>query len=152
MIKKPAEDTEDLIKCPVCEIYMKKAEGFICSRCRRGPLCKNHKISGSKECASCVFDRRRRSHSALKDQEASLSSFLRFLQFLFMVFAVFFVAIKIGLDQTVEVLQYDFLKESLPYIGMIAVSGYFIFYVIRFSQRSRITQLESEMKQIEFRR
>lgn len=146
------EEAEDLIKCPVCGIYLKRTEGFICSKCRRGPLCKKHKISGSKECASCVFDRRRKMLSALKEQEMSLSSFLMFLQFLFMIFAIFFVAIKVGLDQTVEFLQYNLIQGSLPYIGIIAVSGYIVFYMLRFGQRGKIAKLESEMKQIEIRR
>jgi hypothetical protein len=152
MHKRPAEEIEDLIKCPVCDIYLKKTEGFICSRCRRGPLCKKHKIAGSKECASCVFDRRRKLLSSLKKQEMSLSSFLMFLQFLFMVFAVFFVSIKIGLDKNVELLQYDFVRDSLPYIGIIAVLGYIGFFIIRFGQRGRIEKLESEMKHIELGR
>jgi uncharacterized membrane protein (DUF485 family) len=152
MIKKPIEEAEDLIKCPVCEIYLKKAEGFICIRCRRGPLCKKHKIGNSKECASCIFDRKRKTFSELKEQETSLKSFLMFLQFLFMVFVIFFIAFKAGLDKTVEFLQHDFIRDGLPYMGVLAVIGYIVFYVIMIGQRSRIEELEMEMKHIEFRR
>jgi hypothetical protein len=152
MMKRLPEESEDLVQCQMCGIYLKKAEGFVCSICRRGLLCKKHKIEGSKECASCVFERKRKTFSTLKEQETSLTGFLRFLQFVFIIFAVFLVAIKMGLDQTVDFLQYDFIKNSLPHIIIITVLGYIVFYGIRLGQRSRITKLESEMKQIEIRR
>lgn len=152
ILKKPGENLEDLVKCPVCEIYFKKTEGFTCIRCKRGLLCRKHKIAGSGECTSCVFDRKKKDLAAIKEQEMNLKSFLRLLQFLFLVFAVFFIVLRTGLEDMVEFLQYSFLKDSLLYIGIIAVFGYFVFYFILYNQRNNLSELETEIKNIEIRR
>lgn len=152
MLKKPEGQPEDLVKCPVCQIYLKKTEGFICISCKRGLLCKKHKIAGSRECASCVFDRKKKALAVIKEQETNLKSFLSLLQFLFLVFAVFFIAWRTGLEDMAEFLQYSLLKDSLLYIGIIAVFGYVVFYFILYSQRNNISELEAEIKNIEIRR
>jgi len=152
MLERPMEEPEDLLRCPVCEVYMKKAEGFICSKCKRGPLCKKHKVIRSSECASCIYDRRRKDLLLLKEQEMNLKSFLRLLQFLFLVFAVFFIALRAGLEDTVEFLQSSFIKDGLLYLGGIAVFGYIVFYFIMYTQRGKIQEVESEIKKIEVRK
>lgn len=152
MLKRPEEDTEDLFRCPVCEVYMNKKEGFICKTCKRGPLCQKHKVAGSSECASCVYDRRRKALLLLKEQEINLKSFLRLLQFLFLVFAVFFISLRSGLGDTVEILQYSFIADSLLYLGGMAVVGYIVFYFILYIQRGKIQEIEAEIRKIEIRR
>jgi hypothetical protein len=152
MVKISTEDTEDLLRCPVCEVYMKKGEGFICSKCKRGPLCKKHKVARSTECASCVYDRRRKALLMLKEQEINLKSFLRLLQFIFLVFAVFFIALRTGLGDTVEFLRSSYIADGLLYLGGIAVFGYIVFYFILYNQRGRIQEAESEIRKIEVKR
>jgi hypothetical protein len=152
MLKRAVEDQEDMLKCPVCDVYMKKNEGFICSACKRGPLCRAHKVAGSTECASCVYDRRRKALLTLKEQEMNLKSFLRLLQFLFLVFAVFFIALRAGLEDTVEFLQSSYITDGLLYLGGIAVFGYIFFYFILYNQRGRIQKVESEIRKIGFKR
>ena len=152
MLKRPMEDQEDLLRCPVCEVYMKKTEGFICSTCKRGPLCKKHKVIRSSECASCVYDRKRKGLLLLKEQEMNLKSFLRLLQFLFLVFAIFFIALRAGLEDTVDFLHSSFLKDGLLYLGGISVLGYIVFYFILYNQRGKIQEVESEIRKIEIRR
>jgi hypothetical protein len=152
MLERPMAVPEDLIRCPVCEVYLKKTEGFICSKCKRGPLCKKHKVIRSSECASCLYDRRRKDLLLLKEQEINLKSFLRLLQFLFLVFAVFFIALRSGLEDTVEFLQSSFIKDSLLYLGGIAVFGYIVFYFILYNQRGKIQEAESEIRKVEVRR
>ena len=148
MLKRPIEDPEDLIRCPVCEVYMKKTEGFICSKCKRGPLCNKHKVIRSSECGSCLYDRRRKDLLLLKEQEINLKSFLRLLQFLFLVFAVFFIALKIGLENTVEFLKDSFIIELLPYIGGGAFLGYVVFYFILNNQNSKSSELENVIRKM----
>jgi hypothetical protein len=152
MLKRPMEDAEDLLRCPVCEVYLNKSEGFICSKCKRGPLCKKHKVLRSSECASCVYDRRRKSLLTLKEQENSLKSFLRLLQFVFLVFAVFFIALRAGLGDTVEFLRSSYITDGLLYLGGIAVFGYIVFYFILYTQRGKIQEVESEIRKIEVKR
>jgi hypothetical protein len=152
MVKRPAEHREDLLKCSVCEIYLGKNEAFICAQCKRGPLCKKHRIPGTKKCASCVFDDKKEALSALKEQELNLKGFLRFLQFLFLVFAIFFIALRIGLEETVELLHNSVIKDGLLFIGGGAVLGYLIFYFILYNQKARIAALEEEIRQIQTRR
>jgi hypothetical protein len=152
MLKKPQEDQEDLLKCPVCEIYFNKAEGFICIRCKKGPLCKRHKIAQTKECASCVFDRKLKELAPLKGQESDLRSFLRLLQFIFLVFAIFFIALKMGLEDTIEFLQYGFIQEGLLFMGIAAVFGYILFYYLLYNLKNKIVEHEAEIKKIQIRR
>ena len=148
MLKKPLEKEEDLAKCPVCDFYFDKDEGFTCIKCRRGPLCKRHKVAGTKECASCVMERSNKELSDLKEQERSLKGFLRLLQFLFLVFAVLFIALKIGLENMVEFLQYSFIKEILPYMGSGAFLGYVVFYFILNKQKAKTLELENVIRKM----
>jgi hypothetical protein len=148
MLKKPLDNQEDLTRCPVCEFYFKSSEGFTCIRCRRGPLCYKHKVAGTKECVSCVIDRKLKEHSEIKAQEMSLNSFLRFLQFLFLVFAVLFIALKIGLEDMVEFLQYSFVKEILPYFGGGAFLGYLVFYFILYNHKAKTLELENVIRKM----
>ena len=148
MLKRPLENQEDLERCPVCEHYFKRGEGFTCVRCRRGLLCKRHRVAGTKECSSCVIERRHKELSALKEQEMSLKSFLRLLQFIFLVFAVLFIALKIGLEDMVEFLQYSLIKEILPYVGIGAFLGYLVVYFILYNQKSKTLELENVIRKM----
>jgi len=148
MLKRPLEKQEDLAKCPVCEFYFNKNEGFTCIKCRRGLLCKKHKVAGTKECTSCVIERRHKELSDLREQERSIKGFLRLLQFLFLVFAVFFIALKIGLEDTVEFLKDSFIIEALPYIGGGAILGYIVFYFILSNQKAKTLELETLIRKM----
>ena len=148
MLKKPLDKQEDLTRCPVCDFYFKSSEGFTCIRCRRGPVCYKHKVAGTKECVSCVIDRKLKEHSVIKAQEISLNSFLRFLQFLFLVFAVLFIAVQIGLDDTLEFLQYDFIKGGLPYLGGGAFLGCIVMYFVLHNQKAKTLELENVIRKM----
>ena len=148
MLKRPVEKQEELLRCPVCDYHFKREEGFTCIKCRRGLLCKRHKVAGTKECASCVIERRHKELSDLKEQEMSLKGFLRLLQFLFLVFAVLFIALKIGLEDTVEFLQYDFIKNGLPYLGGGAFLGYIVIYFVLYNQKSKTNELENVIRKM----
>jgi len=148
MLKRPVEKQEELVRCPVCEYHFKREEGFACIKCRRGLLCKRHKVAGTKECASCFIERGHKELSDLKAQEMSLKNFLRFLQFIFLVFAVLFIAFRIRLEDTVEFLQYSIIKEILPYIGSGAFLGYLVFYFILYNQKSKTLELENLIRKM----
>ena len=148
MLKNSSPNQEDLTKCPVCEFYFKENEGFTCIRCRRGPICHKHKVAGTKECVSCVIDRKLKEHSEIKAQEMSLSSFLRFLLLIFLVFAVLFIAFQTGLDDTLEILQLDFIKDLLPYLGGGAFLGYLVVYFIRHNQKTKSFELENVIRKM----
>jgi uncharacterized protein (DUF983 family) len=146
------ENRDELISCPVCDVYLSSGEGFMCPKCRRGPLCRRHRIRGRRECASCVFEMQTRELNEMKAQETSLSSFLRLLQFLFLVFAVLFVALRTGIPEVLDFLQYSIITDSFGYLGGLSVVGYLLFYTMRYNQRKKIEELESELKKTEFRR
>ncbi|MBI5639671.1 MAG: hypothetical protein HZA17_04520 [Nitrospirae bacterium] len=143
---------EDLIKCPVCEVYLRSNEGFTCPKCRRGPLCKSHRYAGSRECSSCVFDGKVKELNDLKRQEHSIRSLLRLLQFLFLVFAIMLISRKAGIPETIEFLQHGIFMDNLPYLGGVSVAGYLIFFFILYNQRSMIRDLESQINKGEFRK
>ncbi len=151
-MKITGEDKQELLRCAVCDVYIRREEGFICPRCRRGPLCKSHRVPLRRECSSCVFDMKNKELVALREQEQSLKSFLRLLQFLFIVFAILFVAVRTGTAEVLQFLHDSVIADGFGYMGALSVAGYAIFYLLLLSQRQRIREMESEMNKAEFRR
>jgi hypothetical protein len=151
-MKTRAEGGQELLRCPVCDTYIKKEEGFVCPKCRRGPLCRSHRVPKRRECTSCVFDMQNRELIGLREQEKSLRSFLRLLQFFFVVFAILFVAVRVGTTEMLEFLQDSFVIDGAGYLGALSVTGYVIFYLLLLGQRQRIREMESELNKAEFRR
>lgn len=151
-MKITGEDKQELLRCAVCDVYVRREEGFTCPRCRRGPLCKSHRVPRRRECASCVFDMKNKELVALRGQEQSLKSFLRLLQFLFIVFAILFVSVRTGVAEVLQFLQDSVITDGFGYMGVLSVAGYAVFYLLLLSQRQRIREMESEMNKAEFRR
>ena len=151
-MKITGEDKQELLRCAVCDVYVRRGEGFTCPRCRRGPLCKSHRVPQSRECASCVFDMKNKELIALREQEQSLKSFLRLLQFLFIVFAILFVSVRTGTAEVLQFLQDSVIADGFGYMGVLSVACYALFYLLLLSQRQRIRSMESELNKAEFRR
>jgi hypothetical protein len=142
------EQKEKLFECPICGTYLKKNEGFTCPKCRRGPFCKTHRISGERACPGCVLEIRSREISSLRSQEKSLKSFSLFLQFFFIVFAILYVADKVGFGEYLELLIINIIVDYSLYIGLVALLGSLIFYILLRAQRSRIMELESQVSKL----
>ena len=151
-MKPTGENNQELLRCPVCDVYVRREEGFICPRCKRGPLCKSHRVPRRRECASCVFDMKNKELVALRKQEQSLKSFLRLLQFLFIVFAILFIALRTGVAEVLQFLQDSVITDGFGYMGVLSVAGYAAFYLLLLGQRQRVREMESEMNKTEFRR
>ena len=98
-IKTEIANKQELKSCTICDAYLKNGEGFICPKCRRGPLCRNHRLSGNKLCTSCVYDVKAEEMTALRAQEQSIKGFLRMTQFLFLLSVILFVAMKMNLAE-----------------------------------------------------
>jgi hypothetical protein len=148
----PAKGGPELLRCQVCDTYIKREEGFTCPKCKRGPLCRSHRVPQRRECASCVFDMQNKELIGLREQEQSLRSFLRLLQFLFIVFAILFVAVRTGAAEVLEFLQDSLIIDGVGYMGVLSVVGYLIFYFLLLGQRHRIREMESELNKAAFRR
>jgi len=144
--------TNELEKCPVCEVYVHQDEGFLCPRCRKSPLCRKHRVSGRRECASCVFDLTKKELQVLRGQEGNIKQFMRFLQFIFLVFAIFFVAFKFGLTEYIEILQDTRMTTFLTYLGVLSVTFYILFMIILYNQRSKIADIEVQIRKLEVRK
>jgi len=146
------EEKKVLSRCLVCDVYVHPEESFVCPRCKKAPLCRRHRVPGRKECASCVFDIRKKELMALNGQETSIKQFLRFLQFIFLVFAVLFVALKFGLGEYVELLREPVLAKYLLYLGIIPVLAYILFAALLYNQRGKIADAELQLKKLDNRR
>jgi len=142
------EQKEDLLECPICGAYLRRSEGFTCPKCRRGPFCRTHRVSGERACPGCVLEIKSREITALRVQEKSLRGFSLFLQFFFLVFASFYIADKIGFGEYMESLMINTLVDYSLYIGLIALLGSLVFYILLRAQRSRIMELESQVSKI----
>lgn len=143
----------DMRRCPVCEAYLEKNEGFFCPKCKRGPLCRNHRLPGERVCTGCSFDAKAKELRALKNQEQNIRGFLRLTQFVFLLFAVFFVSVKLGLLDTVDFLEEMPLSDYVLYAtGIASVMGYGVFFVILLGQKTKVRELEADLNKIKFRR
>jgi len=151
-MKMQEERKEELIRCSVCDVYLEGDKGFVCPRCRRGPLCKSHRVPRRRECASCVYEMQKKDLNDLKTQEHNLKSFLKLLQFFFIVFAIFFIALKTGIPEVLDILQSNIVTSGLKYLGGLSVAGYVLFYAMLLHQRQKISEMEVEMNKTEFRR
>jgi hypothetical protein len=140
---------EEQIKCPICSEYFIFNEGFYCPHCKKGPLCKKHRVPGGKECISCRFEIMLNETKLLCRQEKNMKSFIRFLQFLFIVLAILFITLKFGILEDVKFLTNNIFTKNLPYIGIGTILLHVIFYIILFNQKQKMIKLESEMKKIE---
>jgi hypothetical protein len=150
--KDRSEAREELIRCAACEDYISSSDGFYCPKCKKGPLCRKHRLSGRRECRSCTIDLKLREMNLLKQQEKNIRSFIRFVQFLFLVFSIFFIAIKFRLAEEVSFLHNYLITGSLLYLGIGSVVLYGIFLAVLVTQRSRIDSIESTISGIEVRR
>lgn len=145
-------EREELIRCAACEDYIKSSDGFYCPGCKKGPLCRKHRLAGRRECLSCTIDLKLREMSILKQQEKNIKSFIRFVQFLFLVFSILFIAIKFNLAEEVSFLQNHLITEGLLYLGIGSIVLFGIFSVVLLIQRSKIVSIESAISGIEVRR
>jgi hypothetical protein len=141
--------------CTFCDAYLNKNEGFVCPKCKRGPMCQNHRAFGRRECSSCAAEIELNEFKNLKRQERHIKYFLRLLEFFFIVFVILYVSIKIGLTEMVEFLQFIVINDYVDYIeylGVLVVVGYLIFFIIMLNQKDKIREQESRLSKIEFRR
>ncbi len=151
-MKRQMDSPQELIRCPICGVYLEGEKGFVCPKCRRGPLCGSHRLQGWRECASCVFEMQKKGLNDLKTQEHNIKSFLRLLQFLFLVFAIIFIAQKTGVPEVSYILGDSIIAAGLEYLGGLSVLGYLLSYGLLYGQRQKIVRMESEMSKMEFKR
>jgi hypothetical protein len=140
----------ELVRCPVCGNYIGKSEGFACPRCKRKSLCRSHRVPGSRECTSCVFEMKARELGSVREEVKSIRSFLRLSQFLFLVFAILFITVKTDVAESVEFLQYSFITDNIYYLGGLAVIGFLVSYIVLYSRKRKISELEAQLT--DFRR
>lgn len=146
------EERSVLSRCLVCDSYVHDQESFACPCCKRSPLCRKHRVPNRKECASCVFDLKKRELNVMRQQEESIRQFLKFLQFIFLFCAVIFIALKIGMSEYVEILQHSMLPTYVVYFSSIPIAGYALFFVILYNQRGKVADIEQQIKKLEFRK
>ena len=142
----------DLIQCTICEAYIRANETFSCPRCRRKGMCRKHRVPGTRECASCVYEKKSRELGQMRQQLDSIRSFLRLAQFVFVVFVILYFAVKTGLPEIVEFLQFGLIGDNLPYIGGAAVIAYLVFFIILQSQKQQVRTLEEQLVREDFRK
>jgi len=98
------------------------------------------------------FDFKKKELNELRGQEGSIRLFLKFLQFIFLCCAVIFIALKSGISEFVEVLQYSMLPTYLMYFSIIPIAGYILFFIILYNQRGKVSDMEHQIMELEVRR
>jgi hypothetical protein len=141
---------KELIQCPVCDDYFRDSEGFCCPKCKKGPICKRHRVVQRKECASCTIDLKLPELKAIREQEKSLGHFLRFLQFVFTVVVIYFIAFHYGLLEAIDFvfMQNNFIAQNLIPIGIIIIVLLGIAYTVLYSQKKKADDIESYIEKI----
>lgn len=90
--------------------------------------------------------------NTLSGQEKSIHHFIRFIQFLFLVFSVLFIALKLGMLDEIDFLKNNIITENLIYIGIGTAIFYVISYIVLFSQKAKIADLQSDIDKIGIRK
>ena len=147
-IKKTEGGTGDITKCSICADYLNSNEAYFCPRCKKGPLCKKHRLPGRKECVSCVFDWTLNEVNILRGQEKNIKSFINFLQFLFIAFAITFIASTFGLLEEIAYLKENLLIKNISYLGIGNVVLLIVFYLVMSNQKRKIKEIEAELGNI----
>jgi hypothetical protein len=151
-IKKTEGGTGDITKCSICADYLNSNEAYFCPRCKKGPLCKKHRLPGRKECVSCIFDRTLNEVHILRGQEKNIKSFINFLQFLFIVFAITFIALTFGFLEEIAYLKENLVIKNITYLGIGTAVLLIIFYLVMLNQMRKIKEIEAELDKIGGRR
>jgi hypothetical protein len=151
-IKKMEGGTGDITKCSICADYLNSNEAYFCPRCKKGPLCKKHRLPGRKECVSCIFDRTLNEVHILRGQEKNIKSFINFLQFLFIVFAITFIALTFGFLEEIAYLKENLVIKNITYLGIGTAVLLIIFYLVMLNQMRKIKEIEAELDKIGGRR
>lgn len=146
------DERSGLTQCPVCDTYVHQQESFVCPRCKKSPLCRKHRVVGRKECASCVFDLKKKELNELRGRERSIRQFLAFLQFVFLFCAIIFIALRSGVADFVEILQYSLLPTYIIYFSIIPIAGYILFLIILYNQRGKVADIMQQIRKLEIRR
>lgn len=141
---------DDLRQCVVCSTYVEKKELFSCPKCRRSPLCRKHRVSGEKWCASCVSDQKVRELESLDRQEKNIRSFMLFLQFLFIGSAILFASLQFGFTDILEQLKLLAVANGSVYIGIGSVLGYGTCFVLIYNQRKKKDHAESVLRRLKY--
>ncbi len=147
-IKKTEGGTGDTTKCSICSDYLNSNEAFFCPKCKKGPLCKKHRLPRRKECISCVFDWTLNEVHILRGQEKNIKSFINFLQFLFIAFAIAFIALTFGFLEEIAYLKENLVIKNITYLGIGTALLLIIFYLVMLIQMRKIKEIEAELDKI----
>ncbi len=138
----------DITNCSVCAEFFNSNEAFFCPKCKKGPLCKKHRLPGRKECLSCSFDGTLKEVNILRGQVKSIKSFINFLQFLFLAFAIIFIASTFGLLEEIAYFKENLIIKNMLYFGIGTAVLLIIFYFVMSKQKRKIEEIEAEIGKI----
>jgi hypothetical protein len=141
-------DSRNMIKCAICGEHFNANEAFSCPKCKKGPLCRKHRITGRKECLSCSFDVTLKEVNILRGQEKHIKGFINFLQFLFIAFAIIFIASTFGLLEEIAYFKENLIINNISYFGIGTAVLLIIFYLIVSNQKHKIEKIEAELGKI----
>lgn len=138
----------NITNCSVCAEYFNSNEAFFCPKCKKGPLCKKHRLPGRKECLSCSFDDTVKEVNILRGQAKSIKSFINFLQFLFLAFAIIFIASTFGLLEEIAYFKENLIIKNMSYFGIGTAVLLIIFYFVMSRQKRKIEEIDVEIGKI----
>jgi hypothetical protein len=139
------ERGRDTVKCLYCERYVDAGKTFSCRRCRKKPICLDHRDREYGVCSGCAAEARIVRYRDLLGQEKSLRSFLRLSQFVFMVGAFLFAAKRFFAEHLpAYIAENPFLQYPLIF-GGTAVAGIVFCYACLSSQKGKLAQVEQEI-------
>ncbi|HWR59726.1 MAG TPA: hypothetical protein VN328_12640 [Thermodesulfovibrionales bacterium] len=143
------EQADKEVKTPVCFLCNEKIEkhkSFTCRKCRKTPFCLDHLDREYKVCPGCAAERRIKNYNDLLGQEKAVRAFLRLAQFIFMVSAFLFAAGRFFDDYVPEILKENIFYKHLFVWGGLAIGGMLFCYVILYSQRKKVSEVEEKLQ------
>jgi hypothetical protein len=135
-----------VLRCLLCEKPVENQRFFTCRRCKKSPFCLEHLDQEYKVCTGCAAEERVRLYRDIVRQERSVKGFLRFTQFVFMLAAMFFAFDRLANEYVPVFLKESFFFEYVFYWGGAAVVGMALCYLIIFSQKQKIREVEDKIQ------
>lgn len=143
---KDRDQGKETVRCIICEKHAEKQKTFTCRKCRKTPFCLEHLDAEFKLCSGCAAEKRMGLYNNLIRQEGSIKAFLRLIQFIFVVVAVFFVVKQLFYEHVPEFMKVNIFFENLFIWGGVAAGGMVFCYVLLYSQRRKIGEIEEKIQ------
>ena len=134
------------VTCVICGKQTESQKTFVCKRCKKAPLCFEHRDREYRVCSGCAAEERLTLYHNLITQKKNVKSFLRLMQFILTLVVIFYGVKRFLYDLVPDFLRVNVFFGYLILWGGISLTGVALCYMILISQRQKIRELEDKIQ------